>query len=157
MNRGVSRFLMVGILLVFTPSAAFAGRLHLKHGYAVEAETWWRDGALIYYEQRGTTSAVTANDVIRFEGPFRARVNPDHIVVEGTCRTPQIDDPETVLLEYFKCRNVKPWRGTVTREGRQFIGYNIGGSSADWYYLFNGRIHKIETMNDMPTSSAPPR
>ena len=51
--------------------------------------------------------------------------------------------------KFFKCRKVKPWRGTITRDGRQFIGYNVGGSSADWYYRLNGRIYEIQTMGDM--------
>jgi hypothetical protein len=67
---------LCAVLLVDPADVRAGGRIHLKQGYAIEADNWWEEGGLLWYTKGNTTSAVTRSDVVRIEGNPASGVHP---------------------------------------------------------------------------------
>lgn len=57
-------------LLLLVAAPVDAGKIHMKHGYVIEAEYWWQDGPMLYYVRQvgRLQEAVSRADVERIEG-----------------------------------------------------------------------------------------
>jgi hypothetical protein len=101
---------------------AEAGRIHLKQGYAVEADSYWVVGDLLYYTTRGETRGLSRQDVVRIEdvpqvairtapqdvpGWQGARWNMTDAQVRAALAGPATDSPEDDGDGH------SPWRMTV--------------------------------------------
>jgi hypothetical protein len=56
------------VLLLLSATAWAAGKLHTRHGFAIDAETWWEQEGILYYRRRGATQVIPRGDVVRIEG-----------------------------------------------------------------------------------------
>jgi hypothetical protein len=56
------------LLLWLLSPAEPAGKLHTRHGFAIDAETWWEQEGILYYRRRGATQVIPRSDVVRIEG-----------------------------------------------------------------------------------------
>jgi hypothetical protein len=57
------------LLLLLLPSSVLAaGKLHTRYGFAIDADTWWEESGILFYEKNGVRQAVPRGDVERIEG-----------------------------------------------------------------------------------------
>jgi hypothetical protein len=137
------RTLVVLLVIAFLSSSAFADRLHLKQGYAIDVDRWEDDPktGLLWYWQGASRSAVTKSDVLRIEettaraAPVPARQNcvgdwfpfvgnpEDHLKAFAECvgwSTPRLVRSTSIGNGFYQEYIIVAPRGTftaVTRDG----------------------------------------
>jgi hypothetical protein len=133
MNRSLCLLVSCAVLLLLDSSDLYGGgKIHVKQGYAIEADDWWEapGAGLLWYEKGGQRSAVSLKDVVRFEGSSKAgtpiALPPPGSTTGGTA--PTASNAQSGVQQ--PAANVEgPTTRTITGT-MTVIAANIGGSGS---------------------------
>jgi hypothetical protein len=94
MVNQVRALLVVLLLAAPMPLPAFAaGQIYLRDGRIIDVETWWQEGATLYYERYGGAIGVLRDDVARIEGTSAPRRLPTSPAAPATSEPAPVPAP----------------------------------------------------------------
>lgn len=102
MGKRVGFFVCLMVLIVVAlPGAEAGGTIHLRYGWSEQADTWWEENGILFYEYKGERHGIPMKDVLKIEGhpdPRRGRdLKEKDVAVK--CDSPDVTRGDIERLE----------------------------------------------------------